>query len=131
MTLGVRAVVLDGSCRVFLVRHTYVAGWYLPGGGIDRGETAEAAIIREMVEEGGIRCRERPAVHGVYRNGRHDHVICFIVRDFHIEAKPRQSAWEIAETGFFPLDALPDGTTRATRARLAEVCNGQAVAGDW
>src|SRR3974390_3329857 len=33
MTLGVRAVVLDGENRIFLVRHSYVAGWPLPRGG--------------------------------------------------------------------------------------------------
>jgi hypothetical protein len=30
MTLGVRAVVLDGETRVFLVKHSYVSGWHLP-----------------------------------------------------------------------------------------------------
>ena len=32
MTLGVRGVVLDSENRVFLVKHTYVSGWQLPGG---------------------------------------------------------------------------------------------------
>ena len=31
MTLGVRAVVIDGQGRVFLVKHSYVSGWHLPG----------------------------------------------------------------------------------------------------
>src|SRR2546421_662183 len=52
LTLGVRAVVIDGQGRVFLVRHSYVAGWHLPGGGVEAGETIAAALAREIVEHG-------------------------------------------------------------------------------
>ena len=39
MTLGVRGVVLNGDNSVFLVKHSYVSGWHLPGGGVEVGET--------------------------------------------------------------------------------------------
>ena len=129
MTFGVRVVVLDDANHVFLVRHTYLAGWYLPGGGVDRGETAEAAAVRELREEGGIVCCARPALHGLFRNGRRDHVACYVVRAFTIEA--RGPDWEIAESGLFPVDGLPEGTSPATRARLAEVLEGTRPAEDW
>src|SRR5215211_9381836 len=54
LTLGVRAIVLDSANRVFLIRHSYVAGWHLPGGGVEPGETARDALIRELKEEGNI-----------------------------------------------------------------------------
>ena len=129
VTLGVRTLVL-GSRGVFLVRHSYVPGWYLPGGGVDRGESAEAAAVRELREEGGIRCLGRPALHGFLRNGRRDHVACYVVRAFEAPDVTPPSA-EIAEAGWFTPDALPEGTTAATRARIAEVLEGRAPPEDW
>ncbi len=130
MTLGVRAVVLDDR-GVFLVRHTYLSGWYLPGGGVDRGESAETAVVRELREEGGILCTARPLLHGFHRNGRRDHVACYVVRAFTVGPLPPAAHWEIAEAGFFPLDRLPEGTTPATRARLREVLANEPAAADW
>ncbi len=40
ITFGVRAAVLTEAGEVFLIRHTYVPGWQLPGGGVEVGETA-------------------------------------------------------------------------------------------
>ena len=128
VTLGVRALVLEGR-SVFLVRHTYRSGWYLPGGGVERGESAEEAIVRELREEGGILCAERPILHGFYRNQAHDHVACYIIRRF--ETTARAPDLEIAEAGFFSVDALPEGTSPATRARLAEVLRGQPIGQTW
>ena len=46
LTVGVRAVIFDGEGRVFLVKHTYLAGWHLPGGGVETGEALLAALER-------------------------------------------------------------------------------------
>ncbi|MGY3346545.1 8-oxo-dGTP pyrophosphatase MutT (NUDIX family) [Bradyrhizobium sp. USDA 4470] len=68
MTLGVRAVVLDADNKVFLVKHSYVAGWYLPGGGVDFGETMEQAMRRELKEEGDIDVTGEAVLHGIFLN---------------------------------------------------------------
>jgi 8-oxo-dGTP pyrophosphatase MutT (NUDIX family) len=132
-TLGVRALVIDGQGRVFLIKHSYVAGWHLPGGGVETGETLLTALTRELAEEGNIALTAPPRLHGVFFNkraSRRDHVALFIVRDFHQPAPPKPNR-EIVEHGFFARDALPKDVSRATRARLAEVFAGAAVSELW
>ena len=132
LTLGVRAVVLDSQGRVFLVQHSYVAGWHLPGGGVEAGETIRAALARELMEEGNIALGAEPALFGVYFNrraSRRDHVAVFVVRDFRQDTPPVPN-YEIVAHGFFSPDALPPETSAATRARLAEALDGAPVS-DW
>jgi ADP-ribose pyrophosphatase YjhB (NUDIX family) len=133
LTLGVRAVVIDGSGRVFLVVHSYVPGWHLPGGGVEIGETAAEALGRELLEEGNIELVDRPKLFAVYFNrriSRRDHVALYVVRSFRQSAPP-QPNYEIVAHGFFAPDTLPPDTTRATRARIAEVLSGRFPTELW
>ena len=133
MTLGVRAMVIDAEGGVLLVRHTYVSGWHLPGGGVERGETLLTSLTRELAEEGNIVLDEAPRLHGIFFNkaiSPRDHVAVFVVRRFH-QSAPRLPDLEIAEARFFAPDGLPEGTSKATRARLAEVLAGAKVAELW
>jgi ADP-ribose pyrophosphatase YjhB (NUDIX family) len=132
-TLGARAMVIDGKGRIFLIKHSYVAGWHLPGGGVETGETFLEALVRELAEEGNIVMSAPPVLHGIFFNkraSRRDHVALFIVREFRQDAPPRPN-YEIIAHGFFAADALPDGTSRATHARVAEVFGGAAVSELW
>jgi 8-oxo-dGTP pyrophosphatase MutT (NUDIX family) len=133
MTLGVRGVVLDGDNKVFLVRHSYVAGWHLPGGGVEVGETFGEALARELMEEGRIELAGEPVLHGLFFNGhvsRRDHVAVYIVRQFRQDRLPKPNH-EIVECGFYAAGALPAETTRGTRRRIAEVLDGAAPIATW
>lgn len=132
MTLGARAVVLNAEGRVFLIKHSYVAGWHLPGGGVETGETILSALGRELAEEGAIVLTGEPPLFGVYFNGRasrRDHVALYVVRDY--RQGPLVPDREIVAHGYFAPDDLPPGTSGATRRRLAEVIGGQKPALDW
>jgi 8-oxo-dGTP pyrophosphatase MutT (NUDIX family) len=133
MTLGVRGVVLDAEGKVFLIHHTYVTGWHLPGGGVEAGETFLEALKRELMEEGMIELLAEPALHGLFFNShvsRRDHVAVYVVREFRQNRLP-QPNHEISACGFFAVDALPADTTEGTRRRIAEVVDGQKPIATW
>jgi 8-oxo-dGTP pyrophosphatase MutT (NUDIX family) len=133
MTLGVRAVVVDHDNRVFLVKHSYVAGWHLPGGGVETGETFLDALRRELIEEGRIELSDEPILHGLFFNShvsRRDHVAVYVVRHFRQDRLPQPNR-EIIACGFFEMASLPVDTTEGTRRRIGEVLGGQARIATW
>jgi len=133
MTLGVRGLVIDKDKRIFLIKHTYVPGWQLPGGGVEPGETMLEALARELMEEGNIEIIDPPLLHGMFFNSRvsqRDHVALFVVHSFRQERVPEPNG-EIAAHGFYSVDALPGDTTSSTRARIAEVMQGAPLSERW
>ncbi len=132
MTLGVRGVAVDAEGRVLLVQHTYLDGWWLPGGGVERGQFCEEALAREMREEAGVILEGRPTLISVHSNERFfrgDHVLVYRIDRFTLT--DRTSRGEIAEIGWFDPFALPEGTHWATRDRLAEIFGGAECAPSW
>ena len=132
MTLGVRALVIDQEGRILLVRHGYTPGWLLPGGGIERGETAHEALARELQEEAAITLTQEPELFGFYSNEkifRGDHVAFYVVKQF----LPGQftATAEIADARFFDREDLPGDTSEGTRRQIEEVFRGKAKTALW
>lgn len=132
MTLGVRAVMIDGD-RVFLVRHAYISGWHFPGGGIEPGEPAAISLSREVHEETGHRLTGPADLHGMFLNvpaSDRDHVLVYVCRHFEFDFV-REPDHEIAELGWFDRHDLPETTTAGTRRRLAEIFEGETPTDTW
>ena len=123
MTIGSRCIIHDGAGSVMLVRHTYLSGWHLPGGGVDVGETCESAVIREVAEESTIDLIGKPVLFGVYLNSvvsPRDHIILYISDSWNLKQDLSLKRLEIAETAMFNLNDLPIDIDSSTRQRLDE-----------
>jgi 8-oxo-dGTP pyrophosphatase MutT (NUDIX family) len=133
LTVGVRAVVLDGN-RVLLIRHTYTPGWQVPGGGVEPFETAEQAAARETREETGYAVAGRPQLHGLMLNriggGGRDHVAVYVWRESAM-AEAFAPNMEIAACAWFPVTELPEGTEAGTARRVAEIVAGETAPAEW
>jgi 8-oxo-dGTP pyrophosphatase MutT (NUDIX family) len=131
LTLGVRVMLIkDGN--VLLVRHTYLDGWFMPGGGVKRGETLDQAARREALEEVGAQLNEISLI-GAYSHfleWKSDHNILFFSNDFTLNGGHDR---EIAEVRFFPLDKLPENLYPSHRRRLEEYRAGSKPEqfGEW
>ncbi|MGP9810656.1 NUDIX domain-containing protein [Rhodopseudomonas sp. NSM] len=133
MTLGARGVVLDEHGRVFLIQHSYVSGWHLPGGGVEVGESFLDALRRELMEEGRIELTGDPELHGIFFNSHvspRDHVAVYVVRRFRQDRAPEPNR-EIVASGFFDIADLPGDTTSGTRLRIAEVLGREPRRTTW
>jgi len=123
--VGVGAVVLDGD-RVLLIKrgHEPLKGqWSLPGGGVELGETLEAAIVREVREETGLAVEVGPMVEVLDRitrdaGGNVEHH--FVLVDFVCRATggAHQSASDADAAEWVPLEHLAAYGVAAVTVRV-------------
>jgi 8-oxo-dGTP pyrophosphatase MutT (NUDIX family) len=109
---GVKCALTRGS-EVLLVQHTYgPREWDLPGGGVKRGEEPSDAARREIREELGLDVPDWTFVGDLFARfgGKRDHIWCYRA-EVDGAALERDRA-EIAETGWFDRDRLPEPLAR-------------------
>jgi 8-oxo-dGTP pyrophosphatase MutT (NUDIX family) len=123
-TIGVRAVISDESGQVLLVRHSYGSLWYLPGGGVEKGEGPISGLVRELREEVGIVDPAIDGLVGLYHSQREykdDYIAVYAVAfKSSRAAEVRICSPEIERLAFSPRSELPADVSPATRRRIGE-----------
>ncbi|WP_059170400.1 NUDIX hydrolase [Bacillus sp. FJAT-27445] len=74
----VYGLIVNEENRVLMVKNEG-AGWTLPGGAVEKGETLTTALIREVMEETGlvVEAGRLLAVNEAFRPDRGSHVLFF------------------------------------------------------
>ncbi|MES2473208.1 MAG: NUDIX domain-containing protein [Pseudomonadota bacterium] len=127
---GVAGAVFDAQGRVLLVRQRYMSGWRLPGGGVDRGEAPQAAVLRELGEEVGLSGGVADFF-GLYnrRAGWASNVVAlYRITGGSVNFRPNL---EVAEICFADPHQPPPGCSNATLRRLAEFSGAVAPGPVW
>lgn len=123
---GVRCLI-ESDGRVLMVRHTYgPSAWTFPGGRRRRNEESPDAARREIAEELSLDVPRWTPIGQVRVGGAGEAtqvVDCYWCAD---DRKPVPNAIEIAEVGWFPIDAMPEATIEGTEAMARLLSDHQA-----
>ncbi|MBU2581734.1 MAG: NUDIX domain-containing protein [Alphaproteobacteria bacterium] len=133
LTIGAQGCVLTDDGKILLIRHTYRPGWHFPGGGVEKNETIQAALERELFEEARVQLTAPPVLFGLYANFQFfpgDHIALFAIREWR-QTEPPKPNREIADHGFFAPDDLPVDIHPPTRDRIDEVISGVRTSDLW
>lgn len=131
VTRGVRAILVNDKGEVFLVRHSYGTGWYLPGGRVKRGEEDLVALHREVQEEAGIKFGTPKKLLGVYSNNQEhkkDTIVVFVIDTFDVKGS---FDLEVEAKSFFSPESLPEDVLPGTKRRIEEWLGRRVVTDNW
>lgn len=106
--IGVTGAVFDSAGRVLLLRHRYWSGypWGLPSGYVNRGESAEQGLIREVREETGLQISDVRVAW--IRSGYQLRIEVYCIAFCADPRITRLDAVEIESASFVEIDDLPE-----------------------
>ena len=130
-TFGAKAILIHET-SILLTKNINARYWSLPGGKIDKGETPEHCILRELQEELALCVSKTSFLLGTYssqQEGKQDTVYVFIVN---LPSMLFEKQWELETAKWFPLNALPEDISPAALRRLEEYRSGaSAITAAW
>lgn len=122
------AAVIDAHGRILLVRRADNGKWAMPGGAIEVGETPAAGVVREALEETGVKAEALALV------GIHDSRLCGSLTRHHlfhltflcqlVEGDGRfqdaSHAHEVLDVAWFAANDLPSDLDPGHASRIPE-----------
>ena len=127
--VGGDAAVIDDEGRILLIQRADNGKWAMPGGALEVGETPAQGVLREVMEETGVRC-QAVALLGVFdsrlcglASRHHIYLLTFLCQpvedaDLSLEVAKLSHAREVLQLRWFTEHTLPDDLHPGTALRL-------------
>jgi 8-oxo-dGTP diphosphatase len=116
-SVSVAAAIINPAGQLLAVRRSDNGDWEPPGGVLELGETIQAGLIREALEETGLRV-EPEALTGVYKNMRRG-IIALVFRCRIIDGEPHATN-EVQEVAWLSPDQVRERMHEAYATRLLD-----------
>jgi ADP-ribose pyrophosphatase YjhB (NUDIX family) len=121
------AAVIDNGGRILLVKRADNGKWAMPGGALEVGETPAEGVVREALEETGVRCRAVSLI-GVFDSRfcgtpsrHHLYQFTFLCEPLN-EGEPEKPTHglEVLDACWFPESGLPEAIDPGHVTRIPE-----------
>jgi 8-oxo-dGTP diphosphatase len=116
-SVSVAAAIINPAGQLLAVRRRDNGHWEPPGGVLELGETIQAGLVREALEETGLRV-EPEALTGVYKNMRRG-IIALVFRCRIIGGEPHSTS-EVQEVAWLPPNEVRERMHEAYATRLLD-----------
>ena len=126
---GVGAVIFNENREVLLEKRADYGVWGLPGGGVSIGESVEEGVVREVLEETGLRVVVKRLV-GIYSDPRRYAIARYpdgdtvqwvsLVFECERQAGDLRISEESTDVAYFDTGALPDNAVLGHVARIQD-----------
>jgi 8-oxo-dGTP pyrophosphatase MutT (NUDIX family) len=120
------AAIIDDAGRILLIRRADNRQWAMPGGALEVGETPAEGVVREALEETGVRCAPVALV-GIYDSRlcgtvsrHHLYQLTFLCRpiDGGQPSEPPSHGFEVLDAHWFVEQELPPGLDPGHASRI-------------
>jgi len=115
MKIGVFAIILNDKQEVLLAHRRDYDFWNLPGGGVEKNESPWTAVIREVLEETGLRSKVND-ISGIYYKPHQNELV--LVFNCQVIGGKLQKTDEADKLKYFPRDALPNNLSSKHAERI-------------
>mgnify|MGYP001615666968 CR=1 FL=1 len=124
MYKGTNAVILDAKRRILLELRSDVPVWALPGGGVEENEAPEQAVVREVLEETGLKVDIAHYV-GSYKSSYFFYNDLTRVYLCNVVGGRLAANYESARLEFFPKNRLPAALFYIHKERILDALSGK------